>query len=587
MQYQLPEKPYVMTDEEQECVLETIALFWQLHSFRAVFSSQWEEVSQLVLPDYRNTFFYGSFNWPGEKKTDRQRDATGMMALGRFGAICDSLLTPQNSMWHALSTSDPELRKSRRVRLWFEAVTNLLFRERYAPSANFIGQNQANFIQLGAFGTSAMFIDELDDPITHERGLRYKAVPLGELFLTQNHQGRIDGFIRWMRLTARQIYQKFGPERFPDNLRSPLEAGSEMPFDLLHRVCARTDYNPRRLDHKGKPWASYYIAMSSKVLLREGGYRSFPLSVGRYTQAPMETYGRSPAMAVLPSLKTLNMEKALFLRQGHRAAEPAYLTSDDGLVDGLELRPGAFNKGGVTAEGQPLVHILPTGQIQVTQEMMNEERELINDAFLVSLFQILTETPQMTATEVIERTNEKGILLAPTVGRQQAEYLGPMIERELDILNWQRKLPPMPPELIEAKGQFDIVYTSPLAKAMKAQEAAGFMRTVESAIPIVQATGDAAIFDAFDFDTAFAAIADIQAVPESWMASPQAIQQKAKMRAKAQQQQAQIQAMPAQAAMMKAQAVAAKTQNPNAPGTGQGALQVAPQGVPSFAQPET
>ena len=40
--------------------------------------------------------------------------------------------------------------------------------------------------------------------------------------------------------------------------------------------------------------------------------------------------------------------------------------------------------------------------------------------------------PQMTATEVIERTNEKGILLAPTIGRQQSEYLGPMIERELD-----------------------------------------------------------------------------------------------------------------------------------------------------------
>ena len=51
---------------------------------------------------------------------------------------------------------------------------------------------------------------------------------------------------------------------------------------------------------------------------------------------------------------------------------------------------------------------------------MDEERSLINDAFLVSLFQILTETPNMSATEVIERTNEKGILLAPTVGALDA-----------------------------------------------------------------------------------------------------------------------------------------------------------------------
>ena len=50
------------------------------------------------------------------------------------------------------------------------------------------------------------------------------------------------------------------------------------------------------------------------------------------------------------------------------------------------------------------------------------------------------------------------------------------------------------------------------------------------------------------------AIADIQSVPESWMASGDMIAQKRKARAAQQQQQAQIQAAPAKAAMMKAQA---------------------------------
>jgi hypothetical protein len=84
-------------------------------------------------------------------------------------------------------------------------------------------------------------------------------------------------------------------------------------------------------------------------------------------------------------------------------------------------------------DGKPLVNTLPTGELQITKEMMDEEAPLINDAFLVSLFQILTETPQMTATEVIERTNEKGILIAPSMGRQGSEYLGVMIPRELDL----------------------------------------------------------------------------------------------------------------------------------------------------------
>jgi hypothetical protein len=336
---------------------------------------------------------------------------------------------------------------------------------------------------------------------------------------------------------------------------------SQMTFNFLHRVCPRNDYDPGRLDEKGKPWASYYISLEGRSLLQEGGYTTFPAAISRYEQTPGEIYGRSPAMMVLPALKTLNNEKATFLKQGHRAADPVLLTADDGVID-MSLRPGAINKGGVSAEGRPLVVTLPTGNIQISKEMMDEEKSLINDAFLVTLFQILTETPTMTATEVIERTNEKGILLAPTVGRQQNEYLGPMIDREIDLLAQQRLIPPMPPALREAKGEYAVVYTSPLTRAMKAQEAAGFMRTLETVKELVAITQDQSLLDPFSFDVAVPAIADIQAVPVSWMATDQQIASKRKGRAQAQARQQQIQAMPAQAAMLKAKAIASKSAPP-------------------------
>jgi hypothetical protein len=264
-------------------------------------------------------------------------------------------------------------------------------------------------------------------------------------------------------------------------------------------------------------------------------------------------------MDVLPALKTLNAEKATFLKQGHRAADPVLFTADDGVVD-ASMRPGALNKGGVTPDGKLLVQALPTGNIQTSEKMMGEEKSLINDAFLVTLFQVLTETPQMTATEVIERTNEKGILLAPTVGRQQSEYLGPLIDREIACLNEQGLLLPMPAVMREAKGEYQVVYTSPLSRAMRAQEAAGFIRTVETVKELVNITQDMSLLDPFDFDVAIPAIADIQAVPASWMAGDDQIAAKRKNRAAAQAQQAQIQAMPAQAAMIKAQATVAKAQ---------------------------
>lgn len=546
-------EPYRHSEREEQLITEALHEFAQMVTWRNTFAQQWEEVAELVLPTSRNTFFYGNFNWPGQKKTDRQVDATAMMALSRFGAICDSLLTPRNMFWHGLEADDDTLKKDRDTKLWFEAQTRKLFKHRYAPIANFSSQNQQVYQSLGAFGTGPMFIDQAVDALGRPiRGIRYKACPLGEVFLRENHQGLIDGFIRWFRLTPTQAYGKWG-DKLPAGILAAMASKSDTPIDFLHRVVPNTRYDPSYVDDRGMIFTSQYIAIEGRCLLQEGGYHSFPLMGSRYDQAPGEIYGRGPAMQVLPAIKTLNAEKRIFLKTGHRAADPVLLANDDGVLD-MNMTPGAFNKGGVNSEGRLLVQALPTGSIQITEEMMKEEKSLINDAFLVTLFQILTETPQMTATEVIERTNEKGILLAPTVGRQQSEYLGPMIDRELDLLAGMGELDPMPTKLRDAGGKYGVHYTGPLSRAMRAQEAAGFQRTIQSQLEIVKVTGNVEVFDNFDFDTAATETAEIQGVPASWMADPAMVLAKRKARAQAQQRQEAIQAAPAQAAMMKAQA---------------------------------
>lgn len=566
------------SDYADKIVHETMHEFSELQVYRNVFASHWEEVAELILPTQRNTFMFGNFNWPGQKKTDRQVDSTGMLALSRFSAICDSLLTPSNSYWHGLEANDDYVMKDRATRLWYENATRTLFKYRYLAEGNFISQNQAKYQSIGAFGNTGLFIDALDPAVSGKRGIRYKAVPLGELFFHENHQGAVDGFVRWFRLTARQAKQKW-PDTFPASLQSALDLGSEQLFDFLHRVTLRSDYDSQRLDDKGKRFASYYVCMQSRTLLQEGGYRTFPMDVLRYDQAPAEVYGRSPAMMVLPTLKTLNAEKRMFLKQGHRAADPVLLTMDDGLLS-PDLTPGAMNAGGMNSDGKRLVDILPTGNIQVSQEMMKEEREIINDAFLVNLFQILTETPTMSATEVIERTNEKGILLAPTVGRLRPDG---MIDRELDLMLQMNLLPPMPPRMKEAQKAgaliHSTVHTSPLSKAMQAQEAAGFFRTLEGLKEIVAVTGDHSILDPFDFTAASRGIAEIQSVRESWMSDDKAIAAKVKARQDAAQRQEMIQAAPAAAAMAKARAATGQGQG------GGGSLPSAPAQAPAAAGP--
>lgn len=547
----------IQTDREERIVAESKREFSQLQTMRATFATHWEEVAELVLPTSRNTFYYGNYNFPGLKKTDRQVDSSAALALERFGAILDSLLTPRNMMWHQLEASDPNIMKDRSARLWFEAVTRILFKFRYSPIANFSAQNQNQYQSLGAFGTGNMFIDRYEG-VDGSRGLRYKHLPLGEMFLRENHQGLIDGFCRWFRLTPQQAVKQFG-DACPEAIKNAAEQNQQMPFEFLHRVCPRDDYDPDRWDHRGKIFASYHICLTTSSFLREGGYNSFPIASSRYIQTPGEVYGRSPAMQVLPAIKTLNAEKRDFLVQGHRAVAPVLLTVDDGITD-FSMRPGALNKGGMSSDGKPLIGTVPLGDIQVSKEMMDEERSLIDSAFLVDLFKLLLDSdPKVySATQVTEMMAQRGVLIAPTVGRQQSEYLGPLIDRELDLLADMRLLPPMPPILREARGEYHVVYTSPLARDMRAQEVAGAMRTVDMAIQVANASGDASVFDRFNFDAIIKDSAAIQGMPESWLASDDDLNAKRQARAQAMERQQQTQEAPAQAALMKAGAAQAK-----------------------------
>src|SRR5690606_36917795 len=77
--------------------------------------------------------------------------------------------------------------------------------------------------------------------------------------------------------------------------------------------------------------------------------------------------------------------------------------------------------------------IQSVGNMAITYEMAQAKRNVIREAFYVDQLQ-LVNSPQMTATEVMARTDEKLRLMAPMIGRIQSELLGPIIERSFRIL---------------------------------------------------------------------------------------------------------------------------------------------------------
>ena len=526
---------------------EILREFDYLAGKRGIWEKHWEEVALKVLPYYSTSFYSQGNMTAGAKRNQEQYDVTANTALWRFGAAMESMLTPATGRWHRLRASDPALMQDKQVQIWFDQVNDLLFHYRYAPQANFQSQQHDGYISIGAFGTSCLFVDALSG----QSGIRYRHIPLGELFFACNHQGIVDKVYRRYKMTIRQIAQQWGEDKLPEALTTKLETKPEEEVMVVHAVIPNDDYSAGKMNHKGMPFYSCYILKDYKITIGEGGYKSFPYAIARYITAPNELYGRSPAMNVLPSINVLNEEKKTIIKQGHRIVDPVLLAHDDGILDGFSLRPGAMNYGAVSADGRPLVHALPTGNLSIGKELMDDERQAINDAFLVTLFQILVDTPQMTATEVMERAREKGALLSHTMGRFQSESIGPMIIREFDLLAQQHLLPPMPQALLDAGSSYKVEYDAPLNRAMKSESAAGIMRTAQWAGEIAAQTQDPSAMDWFDWDIIIPELADINGAPFRFIRGKDVVDQLRQGRKQAAAGQQLTQALPGIASLTK------------------------------------
>lgn len=479
-----------------------------LENSRSILDAHLREIAERVLP--RQDHFQRSDMQEGEKRTEKIFDSTALLALDRAASAIDSLVSPSTQEYQKLDPEDDRLIDDRETRIYLDLVNKRLFRMRYRPQANFASQAHECYVGLMAFGTLGMYTDEYVGV-----GTRYKSISLSELYIAENFAGIIDYVHRKFPMSARMAVQMFGLKALPEKIRMAYDKTPFQKFDFLHCVKPNDEYSHRARDYRAMPWRSYYASYEGQCILMEGGYRTMPYSVSRHVTAPKEVYGRGPASFVLPDIKMVNEMEKTTIRAAHKVVAPPLLAYGDGILSAFSTRPDAINYGGVDSQGRQLVVPMKMGSnLPIVLEMSEQKRKVINDAFYITLFQILVQNPQMTATEALIRAQEKGQLLAPTIGRQQGEFLGTNTARELDILSYSGTLPPMPANLRKSGGSVKAVYTSPLTRLRRAEDGVAIMRTLEFLERVAAATQNTEVFDNYDTDLMGREMGDINGVPE-------------------------------------------------------------------------
>ena len=495
--------------------------FDRLKSQRQNWESHWQEVADYMQPRKADVTKSRS---KGDKRTELIFDSSPLQSVELLAASLHGMLTNPSTPWFSLRFKEDDMENEDEGKEWLESATETMYSA--FNRSNFQQEIFELYHDLITFGTAAMFIEEDDDDV-----LKFSTRHINEMYIAENDKGRIDTVFRKFKLSARSAIQKFG--NVSNNIAVIAKKDPYEDVEILHAVYPRSDFDPKKQDKANMPFASVYLEAGSGDELSVSGFREFPFVVPRYLKASHEIYGRSPAMTALPDVKMLNEMSKTTIKSAQKQVDPPLLVPDDGSILPVRTVPGGLNfyRSGTRDRIEPLNMGANT---PLGLNMEEQRRNSIRNAFYVNQL-MMQSGPQMTATEVIQRNEEKMRLLGPVLGRLQSELLKPLIDRAFAIL-FRKNLFRPAPQFLSGK-DIEIEYVSPLAKAQKSTELSSIMRAIEI---MGSLSNVAPVFDHINMDKLVRHLADIVGVPQKIL-KPQS--ELDAQREEAQQQQQQMQNM--------------------------------------------
>lgn len=491
---------------------------------RAQFDAWWRQISHYVVPqyyDYKERQRREQEKLPDDIYMDVARQSLQIFAAGMMG-----YLTNPASRWFSLGIRNRKLRKNYDVRKYLEEVQELIY-DAFTYS-NFYAEAKKVYRDLGAFGSANCYAER-----DKRNVLMYSTYPVLTCYWGTDDQGRVNRVHRACKYTPSQLLARW--PKAPKIVYDELKAKGKKEFIVLHIVRPREVFDPAKNDKLNKPFAVYYILKDEKELLEESGLDEFRWSSARFDTVTGETYGYSPAMYALGSIKMSNAAAKTTIEAFQISTRPPLTGRKDLYPTGINMSPGAFNPSYESSSD-------PTDVLRPINTGANPDAGLkilewftnwIKSAFFVDLFlALMDKTKRMTIPEVQEIVSEKMLILGSSLENIMNDFLEPNIEMMYNELSRRGDLPPMP-EVMRGV-PLTIEYVSPLAKAQKALRAGSIQNLMTIIGNMSTFTPD--VLDNFDTDIIAKHLHNAFDVPMDVLLKDDAVAQKRENRVAMQQE---------------------------------------------------
>lgn len=505
-----------------------------LESERSSWMTHWQELAEHLRPRGSRLFSNPNTN-RGDKVNDSIIDSTPLIARRTTEAGMMSGITSPSRPWFRYTTPDARVAEGEGAKEWLRQVEEVV-REHFQKS-NVYEALHLVYSDLITFGTSAMLLEEDEKSV-----FRAYVFPIGQYCLSNSARLTVDTCFRKFKMTVRQLVQRFGEENCSTHTKSMWankNSSSENWVEVVHAIVPNEKYKKDSVEgNEGKKWLSCWFETGGEdKFLRESGYGEFPILAPRWAITGEDVYGYCPGMDVLADCKELQLLAKREAQAFDKVVRPPMQGPSSLYSSGrASLLPGVMTPVDGAGVYQPSMTINPQAlpAFAAKRELL---RQAIREGLYSNLWLMVSQADNdMTATEVVERREEKLLQLGTVLERLQNDLLSPLHERAFSILLARGLIPPPPEEL--QGGELRIEFLSNMAQAQKAAGIVAIQRFLGAALQAAQAIPS--ILDKVDSDQIMDETATMLGVPPGVVRTDEEVAALREQRAQAQADQAKL-----------------------------------------------
>lgn len=494
-------------------------------------------------------------------------DDAGGEALKVLSSAFQGGYTPPSMPWFKYEWADKALKNHPILSLWLEDCGQRMYAE--LAVSGFYQAIHTFYTEVLGFGMNHLYVGEDSE----DAAFRFENLTFGEYCISTNSKGITNRLYRIIWLSDSQFIDFFGkktPQRIKDKVDR--DGFGQDYYSVLECVVPEMFMN--------KPFKQEYYFIEgyggtafgnssggSSLLLDEDplmirGFYEFPYPGARMDVVPGSDYGEGLGEKAVPAIKRLQeMVKAMGIA-AHKGIDPPV------NIPAIMRGRTNLNPGGDNYYTDPKEVITSTYQVNFDYKgvalIIDGIHQYLKQLFLNDVFLTASRDPNaspLKAAEVYAKDAEKLLRLGPAIERIGFECIQAVHARCFNIMLRKGKFQPLPPEIAELAGAYNIRLTSVLAQAQKAIAA----RPIEGVVNFIGGLANLVpeTVDLLDSDEAVRQYSEVSGAPIAIIARADKVAQKRDQRAKAQQaqQQMQMQLMQKQASNddMTAKANAAKT----------------------------